>query len=285
MDELEFTWRINKGTEGIDTSPFNPLSRAFRTTLAEGRPYISHSICLYSGERNKPNHIDPIRWLGIIVLSAGDRIIFFPGLSAQHDWIQTTQRGKAQHKKSFAIDHVSLDPSRQQWHFTTAGSTSHHEGGRTPADKDGLLHWFGMSISSEDVLRQLYKQTVVRFPIPPSDAMRRVSRIKNADEQGSFNAIGLSAGAKERFPEGFLHFCFTAGPFGCYNYQPSFFPTNWLVPTGSKSAIVDLSAGISDLQVQLHRISISKLYDVQIGAMWLPGTLAVPAIYTSPAHL
>src|SRR5262249_6531395 len=160
----------NVGADGVDSDSSNPLSRAFRRPLEEGAPYGGHSLCFYFGEEQDLRTNRELRWLGVLLLSVS-RVLFFPGLSISTDWIDSTIVGRSDPRHSFNLDHVSLEPGRQRWHFTAPRSREHYAAGRTPDVGEDRLLWFGLSLSGEHVLREVWRSTEVLYPSPPSDSM------------------------------------------------------------------------------------------------------------------
>lgn len=274
---VDLSFNLNTGQSGVDNDPFNPLSRGLRVPMEEGRPHKSHALCFYFGEEKRLMANPFLRWLGVLVLSVGDRVIFFPGLSQAPNWIETTSYGHTSPRQSFDLDHISLEPERERWHFTAPGSADHRAGGRAQALGQGRLSWFGLSIQSEDVLRSVLSTTVARFPAPPSDVQRRVDHLTRAQSDAPHNSIGLLDGSKARFEQGFPHFCFTALP----NSAPKYEGPNWLIPAGSPSLLDPFPTRIPDFQVRLQRIELPGPFDIQISSMWLPGRLGVPGLWTT----
>lgn len=281
MDYLSFTWELNIGEQGVDADPSNPLSRAFRRPLEQGAPYEGHALCFYFGEEQDLHTRRGVRWLGVFLLSIDGRVIFFPGLSIPIDWIDTTTTGRTDPRHPFDLDHVSLESRRQRWHFTAPQSRDHYAAGRTPDVGDGRLLWFGLSLSGEDVLREVRRSTEVLYPSPPSDTMRRLELLRDAEQAASSHSIGLMDGSRARFSPGFLHLTFLVGPRDAPNYNGP----NFLFPYGSLNLEQPLPPRIPNLQVRLHRIALASTYDIQIACMWLPGRNTVPAVWTTHSSL
>ena len=277
MDTIELSFKLNVGHAGVDADPLNPLSRAFQVLMEEGRPHLGHALCFCSGEERDLGNVSLLRWLGIFVLSAGGRIIFFPGFSHPLTWIETTTNKRTLPRTSFNLDHISLEPLRQSWHFTTVNSTYHKGGGRTRDLGQGRLGWFGLSVASENILRQVSSTTLAIFPSPPSDSHRRIKHLSDKQTTAPHHLVHLMDGSKDRFEKGFLHFCFTAIPKKELNYEgPA-----WLLPAGSPSLSQPFPGSISNFQLRIHRIPLLGLYDIQISCMWVPGELLVPSVWTT----
>jgi hypothetical protein len=281
VDNIELSFELNIGHISIDNDPLNPLSRAFQVEMKEGKPHKGHAFCFYFGEERDLKNVSSLRWLGIFIVSAGGRIIFSPGFSYSTTWIKTTTNKGTSTTRSFNLDHISLEPLRQSWHFTTPNSTDHLEGGRAQKLGKGRINWFGLSIASENILRQVSSTTVAIFPSPPSDSNRRINHLKNKQDKAPQHLVGLMNGSKKRFKKGFLHFCFTAIPHKESNYEGSV----WLIPEGSPYLSQPFPKSIPNFQVRIHRIPLFGLYDIQISCMWMPGDLSVPSVWTTYSSL
>lgn len=281
MEFIVLAWRLEHGISGVDNDPNNPLSRALNSVLVEGRPIDSFSICLYGREEAEFIIDRSIRWLGIFVLSVGGRVIFFPGLSINPDWIQTTIGGNISPKKPFILDHASLEIERQRWHFASPGSKRHYAAGITPDLDKGRILWFGMSVANETYLRELRQEATVEFHSPPSDSQRRIEVFKKAEREGAYHAINLMNGAKSRFAQGFLHFRFIVGPKGARMYKGD----NWAVPTGVPYVDRSFPSVLRQLPIRFHEVSLSDIYSIQITTFWLPGSLSVPVVFTTPKRI
>ncbi|MCK4377460.1 MAG: hypothetical protein KAV97_04515 [Actinomycetia bacterium] len=281
MDTVELSFKLNVGHPGVDDDPLNPLSRAFQGLMKEGRPHQGHALCFYSGEERDLRNVSSPRWLGIFALSAWGRIIFFPGFPQAHTWIKTTTSRITSPRIFFNQDHISLEPLRQSWHFTTANSTDHKSGGRARDLGQGRLSWFGLSVASENILRQVYSTTVAIFPSPPSDLHRRITHLSDKQKAAPHHLLRLMNGSKDRFKKGFLHFYFTAIPKKESNYEGPV----WLIPNGSPSLSKPFPKSIPNFQKAIYRIPLFGLYDIQISCMWLPGELSVPSVWTTCSSL
>jgi hypothetical protein len=244
----------------------------------EGRPIESFSLCLYGGEETELITNPSIRWLGVLVLSVGGRVIFFPGPSINPSWIQTTVGRHTSPKKTFMLDHASLEIERQSWHFTTSGSKKHYSAGRTPELGEGRLLWFGMSVAGESYLRELRQETSVEFHSHPNDSQRRIEFFKQIEREAAYRFITLMDSAKSRFDKGFLHFRFVVGSKGA----PLHTGDNWLLPTGAPYLETPFPVALNQLPVRFHETPLSDIYSVQITACWLPGSLSVPIVFTTP---
>lgn len=280
MDILEFTWTLDIGRDTVDDSSNSPLSRAFAILLGEGRPYKAHSLC-YVQEPTIDQRTPALRWLGVFVYSEGDRVIFFPGYTDSVDWLETTSQHEDRAWRQFDLDHLSLEPQRQQWHFTSPGSANHAAGGRSPQLGEGRQLWFGLSMTSLHSLREVVQKTVIRYPTPPSDASRRIEAMTRLDNQSEHKAIRLPEHDLREFQPGFAHFTLVYGPKNAPNYEGS----EWLLPFGSPYIAHHPPDFNPKFNVRLHRLGLTNTHDIQIASMWLPGELDSRGVYTSKARV
>lgn len=277
MEKIHLNFELDIGQSGSDDDPFNPLSRALRVPLEEGKPQEGLVLCFYHGENFDESSNPNIRWLGSFVYSSGNRIIFFPGINNPPDWTQHASSKTLNNKVSFKLDHISMEPSRKRWHFTTPGSHHHRRGGMTRDLGEGRQNWVGLSISTENELRIVRNNTTASFSCPPSDANRRIEHLSELYSNAPHHSVGLLESSKERFEKGFLHISFIALP----KEAPVYKGPSWLPPVGSPFLDAQTPMKISKLQMRWHRVYLPGDYDIQLTLMWLPGLLNVPALWTT----
>lgn len=276
MDTIEVFLRLSHGSPSIDDDPSNPLSRALNQLLVEGGPFNSLSLCFYT-PTNRPQ-MPSAKWLGVLVHSAGNRIIFFPGFSFSSDWLRTYRGLVFQSHIAFQLDHLSLDNGFRRWHFTSPDSAHHLAAGHTEELGEGRYLWFGMSTASLAIMREMRTETIVRAPAPSSDVERRLRSFGEAHDQGSYHGISLDPGAELQFEEGFLHFSFIASPVDASIYRGE----RHAIPFGSPFLDGALPNPIRGLLVRAHQVRLTPTITIQITAMWLPGSLTVPTTFTTP---
>jgi hypothetical protein len=127
--------------------------------------------------------------LGVLVLSHGQRIIYFPGLSKIREKIQG-YKGKHLHwDQEFEIDHISLEKNWKRWHVTS-GKPRKHLGSINTANlgKERRL-WFGLSVSDLSVFQPLFQKTSVIATIPETDVDRRVKVFNKSREEAKFQIV------------------------------------------------------------------------------------------------
>jgi hypothetical protein len=311
MDTIEATLSLSKGSPGTDNDPDNPLSRALNRLFIEGRPFNSLALCYYGAANTsllrscfkevavRVNRRFPLfarfivrlleilhvptsptpsaRWLGALVHSVGNRIIFFPGFSFSLDWIRTYTGSAFQAHSSFQIDHISLDEGFQRWHFTDPDSNDHLAAGHTESLGEGRFLWFGMSIADPTAMRELRTKITVRAPAPPSDVERRLRSFQEAYNRGTQHKVSLDPRAKAQFENGFLHFSFIVSPARAPIYRGA----RHAMPFGSPFLIGELPNPMHGLPMRAHQVRLAATITIQITAMWLPGALTVPVTFTT----
>ena len=162
-------------------------------------------------------------------------------------------------------------------HITNPRSL-HHQGSFRTADLGSGRHlWFGMSLNSFDVLREVKSETVMGGNVPESDAKRRSDILIQARSGLKFPCIKLEPDAQDLFEPGFPHLSLIVGPCGFRSYggeQLGF-------PHRSPYVIPPLPNKIPPLPLRSHRVSLASALDIEIVSSWLPGRLTVPISFTS----
>ena len=277
MHVVRVSWELERGSEGTDDDPNNPLSRAFRSLLLHGRPFQAFSFCLYGGEESELLTGYSLRWLGIFILSRGDRVIFFPGLRISPDWIQVHRSSVQTARQSFDLDHVSLEMKPQTWHFTSRESQCHLAGGKAPSLGRGRILWVGMSVAKESLLGEVRRETITVVSSPSSDTDRRLDLFTELQQGAAYHMVNLMDGARSRFEKGFLHFRFVVGPRDAPVYKGS----NWMLPTGSPYLAQPIPVELRQVPVRMHQVSLASSLAIQISCVWLPGSLTAPVHFTT----
>ena len=102
METLELAFEVDGARPGTDRCADNPLARATDCLFRQGRPFFRLSKCFFRGIDGR------LRWLGIFVHSAGNRIIFFPGFAQLHKEVVGYRDDVLAWDRPFQIDHLSL---------------------------------------------------------------------------------------------------------------------------------------------------------------------------------
>ncbi len=136
-----------------------------------------------------------------------------------------------------------------------------------------------MSVAGSDVLKAVKQETVFHTLIPASDTPRRTDAFMASREGVVFNILSVHPDAKQRFDMGFLHFGLIVGPPGFVDYSGP----NFGIPFGSPFVIEKLPNPLTNIPLRLHRVSMGSRVDIEIVALWLPGSLTEMATFTGPA--
>jgi hypothetical protein len=278
MATLKVTWSLGAGVSGTDDDPENPLSRSLNRLLVDGQPLDRVVLVFFGGVEGvfrRDGQGTRLQWVGAFVLSAGGRIIFFPGYASKPTWVQSYRGSAPDRAREFVVDHISIERDLRTWHLSTRGS-SHHFGKRQTCDlAQGRRFWAGVSIADDSVLRELRRKTTVAFPIPSSDSPRRIAVLRKATKSAQHLIVLLHPHAKYQFREGFVHLSFIIGPHGFPDYCEHELPLP-IDPLFPKTPINQ----VSSLPVRSGRLSLGKVIDIQIVSSWLPGHLHVPIMLT-----
>ena len=100
---LELTWQMPLGRQGVDDSSDTPLRRALVSLVGEGRPAKRFVQCWFKG----PDQT--VRWLGVFVHTAGDRVSFFPGFATPFDRVVSYELDEPRWNQAFELDHLTIE--------------------------------------------------------------------------------------------------------------------------------------------------------------------------------
>lgn len=274
MDTIQLTWKMGYGAPGCDIDPSTPIARAINQLFKEGKPFFNLCMCLFKDSSST------LRWFGVFVQSAGNRIIYFPGFTDDFDQIQGFQGKSLQWHQSFDFDHISLDKDRSKWHVTSRHSKGHLGSPRTlPLDRSRVL-WLGISVAHPHVMRPVKQETKIVVNSPPNDSRRRYEVFRKAREGAKFPIISLNEEHPIPFNEWFLHFGLIVGPKGLKPYLGGEFG----FPLGSPYLETPLPEELTGLPIRSHKLELSDNTDIQIVACCLPGRLKVPVAITGPSE-
>ena len=197
-DVLVLTWSMTDVSKGDDVCQTNPLARVTKNLFSgSGRPFKRLNKCFFRDQ------LGCVRWFGIFVHSAGDRVLFFPGYSKQHDHLIGFRDQSPWKNVKIDIDHITLEKNLLSWHFTNSGSTEHVGKIFTKDLSNGARHWFSLSVSSQNDLREVKENTIVNAPVPTNDIDRRIAVFKASREEAAFNILSVH---NENFLHSATHF-------------------------------------------------------------------------------
>lgn len=264
MEVLELTWSMDGDivSSGVDDSPENPLARATQCLFLEGKPFTRLNKCFFLDPDGK------MRWLGIFVHSAGDRVIFFPGFAELQHHITAYNGDALRWNQKFKIDHLSLEPDWQSWHFTEPRSVAHIGKMYTHQLAPNVFHWFSMSVKSRHDLRIARKETKVSAITPPKDVDRRLEIFRASREDAEFQIVGLNESSPSHQPS-FFHFSVTIGPPGFEAGHSEILGT----PYGSPLVKEHHDRPLVDIPSRVHRIQLSDRVELEVTSSVLHGDL------------
>lgn len=272
---------LPNGKDGFDRNPKNPLSRAYAALLEKGRPHLSHTLCYLNSEDDSNSAPTDLRWFGVFLHSAGERILFFPGLAVPIDWVETAHGSASPTRHSLQLDHISAEPIRQRWHFTGIDSVTHVAAGRTPEHPgSGSYFWFGISLSNAQSFLPVYKHTLVVHTAPQADLARRRNELSRLQSSASYARVNCDTQLRLAPEESFLHI----GVLFTKKSRPVYRGMEWLVPDGSPYVSPPLPQEVPQA-VRNHQIPLSTEWDVSVGTIVLPGKLSVAAAFTGAETL
>ena len=279
LDKLEITFKLIGGEAGVDEDSYNPLSRALTNLLRTGQPFQRLTQCFIVDDRYQSVNNDMcIRWLGVFVYSAGNRIIFFPGFADPMTHIHAIHVFESRFNQSFQFDHFTLEENLQRWHVTSEDSHEHFPGRgiKTRSLGNDNYLWFGLTISNLDVLRIAKERTTVIANVPTTDARRRADILLKAREDAIFHQLEFHPHA--RMSGSFTsHFSVFVG-----NGRGNFYGGNDLgLPYDSPFLTAPLDDREMPLPIRRHPIVLSNDRDLQIDTAILPSDVIYPVVVTS----
>lgn len=261
------------GELGIDSDPQNPLNASLARLFSEKSDSdFKLSVLLFdAGDLG-------LRWFGVLVLTKGGRLLFFPGTIRKLDGIEAYKGNTKQWNERFEFDHISLEENRKIWHITSTGSKNHlpkqpKKSPKTLELGEDRYLWFGFSVKSPALLKKLYRETVVTFTSPESDCERRLSEFHTARNGREFPILSVNGviDSFKEIPDSFLHFTFIAGKTGFNPYLGG----NIALPHGGPY-VESFRPGATNLPPKTFMFNMSDDVAVQIMCNFAPGKLAMP---------
>lgn len=268
--QFELTYQSDLGTDGTDADPSNPLWRALSGLFVENSLLPTVCPAFFSDRDDRPT-----RWLGVFVLSAGERLLFFPGLAPDIIRVRGVQGTEVKFDTPFKVDHVTLEKDRDSWHVTSPRSKK-HQGGPVPTDLgEGRVLWFGFSLQSPAVLRELKRDTVAAFPTPLKSAGWKRDQLVAAREGKEFPLVVMPE--PQPHADTFPLVSVIVGPRDFPSYRGDLL--GW--PYGSQFVVGEPSGNVR-FHVREQRIHLDDATDIQFRTVWAPGCLRIPVVLTSP---
>jgi len=273
---------MESGTEGEDKDLGNPLARALRKLFEDGQPFTRLIQCFCVDHRKEINN-PMLRWLGVFVLSAGGRILFFPGFQSSNQYVEGFHKHAQMWKKNFNLDHLSLEKDLRRWHITSSELKGHLGGPLTAELGPNQYLWCGLSINSLDELRIVKRETSVTAQVPESDARRRFEVFRKSRENAKFQILDWHdhIWEKDLNNDVFWHFSFVVSS----SQSPIYTGDILGFPKDSPFLAVPLPERLVQMPVRHHRIELSEETVLQITTAVVPGKLKVPASLTAMEKL
>jgi hypothetical protein len=273
-------WRQeNQGSaEGVDDDLANPLSRSVQQLIEEGKPIKRLSLCYCTEVDGIPADTNSavLYWMGVFILSAAGRILFFPGFAVTADHLLSYKGTKIVHDDVFNVDHLTIEKNFKSWHITSLKSKKHVGNFKTLNLDHRLFLWFGLSFSNMSVLRRVKKDTVISVKAPSSDSKRRIDNFMKSREGAIFQIVKFHPEARSYSKDGFFHIVFIISTKGAPDYRGNEFA----FPYGSPFLSQPVPKELKKIPTRSHRVSLSPETDIQIIAMRLPGSLTSPIVLT-----
>jgi len=274
-DTLKIAFHMDQGMPGRDDDPKNPMSRALTSLMKDNSclPTFAQSFLI----DETPD--EPWRWLGVFVKSAGDRLLFFPGFKTDIIRVRGSRGEELNFDREFKFDHVSLEKDRGSWHITTARSKK-HQGGPIATDLGaGRVLWFGMSLASTGVLRALTKETVATFEVPERTSDWKANEFIRSRQEKEFPGVYMPEKPPEAEGPIFPLISVIVGPTDFEWYRGPV----WGWPYGSDFVYGKPSEN-KQIRSSHQRFHLDEQTDIQLTAIWAPGTLLIPAVMTAPEN-
>jgi hypothetical protein len=147
-----------------------------------------------------------IKVFGCICYTNGKKILFYPSFATSY-LTKFKDRDKPEmHMENITIDHLSLEHSLGKWHITHLDG--HIRDLKIHKVDDNTIYWFGMSLSSEVELEQVYQNNPFGYLCPVSDAERRIQDIELSLKYRDQHLITAPSLDKYSNKDSFYHFDF-----------------------------------------------------------------------------
>jgi hypothetical protein len=274
-DTLKIEYRLDQGVPGRDDDLRNPISRALMSLMKDNSRLSSFAQTFLVDET--PG--EPWRWLGVFVKSAGDRILFFPGFKPTIDRVRGSRGEVLQFDRKFKFDHMSLEKDRGSWHVTPVRSKD-RQGGPPATDLGaGRVLWFGVSLASTEVMRELRKETVATFHVPGKTAEWKWKEFFQSRDGKEFPALYMPEKPAQAQGSIFPLISVIVGPTDFEWYQGPV----WGWPYGSEFVRGEPSRNWK-IPSRHQRFHLDEETDIQLTAIWASGSLVIPAVLTAPEN-
>jgi hypothetical protein len=260
VDTLTLNWKLPFGAPAdVPDSPL-VMSRALRGVLGEGKPQGSIRVLYF-----QPSLSDArVHWFGVVLLSQGGRVLFFTPSVISGFELYNNSRTKE--KRSFAVDHLTLEADFASWHITGTDHKKKAGGPRTVRLASGGYLWFGMSSAGPEHLPPVVEGNQLTFMLPETDSRRRRDLLNSVLSGATDQIISLNPQAFHLAAPWYVQFNVAVGPLG-------FDPRADEIGRFMVNPSADVLATGPHVQTaaRTHRVTLSPTVELLICAFPLPG--------------
>ena len=179
--------------------------------------------------------------------------------------------------RPFNLDHVSLERDRGSWHITTAQSRD-HQGGPPATDLGGgRVFWFGLSIASTNVMRELRQEIIATFDVQDHTAEWKTKQFIQSRQGKEFPGLYMPPRPDSEIGPTFPLIAVIVGPTDFEWYCGPL----WGWPYGSEFTKGEPSGNLK-ISTRHQRFKLDVTTDVQLTSIWAPGALSIPAVLSTP---
>jgi hypothetical protein len=274
VESMTVVYPLTNAASGVDEDQHNPFRRALAPMMEDNKLLPNLLPVFLAGANGSPQY-----WLGVFVVSPGERILFFPGHDVQTDAVRGSDRGRETFRHDFALDHLTLERNRDAWHITSPKSASHKSGPKPLDLGDGRSFWFTMAVQELDTLRTVRERTVARFDVQDKTRRHRATQLQQLSNDAKAAKLVIPSMPTDERP----YFPFFAIIVGLTDFEIYRGP-DWWPPYGSEHVHggPPIGTAISISNRTVTQVPLDRTTDLQLVACWLPGSLSVPMIHTSP---
>jgi hypothetical protein len=187
------------------------LARPYARFIAKGKPIGKiNYVFLNTGK--------PMKIVGSLCHTAGERILFFPALTGRNvHWVHYSSEGRQAVETAGLIDHITLESNLEDCHVTILDNkgkkTIKLRSFKTKNVGENCLFWFGMSVKNLDYLETTPEELTISFNSPAKDSNKKTDEFLKAREGTIFHLLELDENRSINLnKEEFIHFDFFLGP-------------------------------------------------------------------------
>lgn len=186
--EYSYQMRARPGEDKLELLPDDPLVRAFKSSLVEGRPPDEWRIVLLHDKTGMP----PL-WLGTFVRTLGKRFLYFPATRVRLGRnISEVNSAQLRPIEGELVDHITLEPRiprgwrRGHLTFLGRGSKRRHGWSFRTRPRNTWHYWFSLLTTRLDDFPRLPALITMNFSSGRPDL---VERFPDFASRGGFTGI------------------------------------------------------------------------------------------------